>query len=168
MQIKICDIPREGLNVSYEQAPGGFSESPFIMEGPIRVELGLTKHNDQEVLIQGSISANFSCECSRCLGKFTEPIASHFVADYVPLSKMPKGQAHELLSGDLDLHFYHGDAIQVDELIRSYLYLSAPMRPLCTDGCLGLCFQCGANLNEETCPCPKTSSNRMEDRVQGF
>ncbi len=161
MQIKIQDIPKEGLNLSYEQAPGvlGLVEAPLIVEGPIRIRLGLTKHDGEEVLIHGLISANLSCECSRCLGKFTKLIESNFVADYAPLSKMPKGQAHELLRGDLDLHFYHGDSIQVNEVIRSYLYLSAPMRPLCTTGCLGLCPHCGANLNQESCPCSKTSSN---------
>jgi uncharacterized protein len=31
--------------------------------------------------------------------------------------------------------------------------LSLPMKPLCGDGCQGLCPVCGTNLNRGTCDC---------------
>ena len=32
-------------------------------------------------------------------------------------------------------------------------YLALPMKPLCREGCAGLCSQCGTNLNTGTCQC---------------
>jgi len=31
--------------------------------------------------------------------------------------------------------------------------LSLPMKPLCSEGCKGLCPVCGTNLNRNTCDC---------------
>jgi uncharacterized protein len=38
-------------------------------------------------------------------------------------------------------------------MLREHVILSAPMQPLCSDDCLGLCAQCGKNLNAGRCQC---------------
>ena len=54
---------------------------------------------------------------------------------------------------DLETSFYRDDQIDLNEVLREQFYLALPMKPLCADGCLGLCSQCGANLNLTTCGC---------------
>ena len=34
-----------------------------------------------------------------------------------------------------------------------------PLKPLCDETCKGLCPQCGANLNHETCTCAAEAVN---------
>jgi uncharacterized protein len=38
--------------------------------------------------------------------------------------------------------------------VRQYALLAIPMKPLCREGCAGLCPTCGRNLNQGPCDCP--------------
>lgn len=157
MEIKIQEIPEEGLLLSFAEDPStwGLAEKGLAIEGPIRVLLKVIKHNDKEVYIRGSVSAEIRSECSRCLNQFSDPIQSEFHINYVPITEVHSEQERELLKDDLDLHFYKGDLIEVNEVIQSQLFLASPMRPLCKPECRGLCPQCGEDLNRIECSCPK-------------
>ena len=54
---------------------------------------------------------------------------------------------------DLETSYYRDDQIDLNELLREQFYLALPMKPLCQDGCRGLCPQCGTNLNQGACDC---------------
>ncbi len=43
--------------------------------------------------------------------------------------------------------------LDLNELLREQFYLALPMKPLCREGCLGLCPQCGADRNTTSCDC---------------
>lgn len=43
--------------------------------------------------------------------------------------------------------------IELEDMVREELLLHFPAIPLCSEGCKGLCDQCGANRNEKTCSC---------------
>jgi len=38
-------------------------------------------------------------------------------------------------------------------LFREHVWVSLPMKPLCRVECLGICPECGTNLNQEPCEC---------------
>lgn len=59
----------------------------------------------------------------------------------------------ELTSDDLDLYGYDGETIDLTALFRDQLVLAVPFAPLCAEDCQGLCAQCGADKNRETCQC---------------
>jgi uncharacterized protein len=46
--------------------------------------------------------------------------------------------------------------LDLGELLREQFLLALPMKPLCDDGCRGLCPECGANLNRTPCGCAPT------------
>jgi uncharacterized protein len=52
-----------------------------------------------------------------------------------------------------DQYQYQGNQLELAPMLREHVILSAPMQPLCSDDCLGLCARCGKNLNEGPCPC---------------
>jgi uncharacterized protein len=54
---------------------------------------------------------------------------------------------------DVDTSYYRDDQIDLNELLREQFYLALPMKPLCAEGCKGLCPQCGTNLNAGSCTC---------------
>ncbi|HLG21982.1 MAG TPA: DUF177 domain-containing protein [Candidatus Manganitrophaceae bacterium] len=157
MEIKVRDIPAEGLSLSYDEDPSEWDleEKGLTVEGPIHVSLKVTKLNQNEVYIRGALSANLLSECSRCLKKFADPIQSDFHVDYVPESAISVQDEHELVPQDLDLHFYKEECIEVNDVIQGQLHLAAPMRPLCKPDCQGLCPHCGEDLNQKQCDCPK-------------
>jgi uncharacterized protein len=52
--------------------------------------------------------------------------------------------------------------LDLDEVLREGLVIEAPMHPLCSPGCQGLCPRCGANLNQGRCDCePDAPSGPM-------
>lgn len=170
MEIKVQDIPPEGRLLSYEEDPAkwGLSEKGLRVEGLIHVLLKLMKHNQAEVYIRGSLSANILSECGRCLKRFSEPFQSDFHLDYVPLQTTPTEEERELLRDDLDLHFYKGESIETNEIVQGQLYLAAPMRPLCDPDCRGLCPHCGEDLNLKQCACPVAPSDARMIKLKDF
>jgi uncharacterized protein len=52
-----------------------------------------------------------------------------------------------------DQYQYQGNQLELAPMLREHVILAAPMQPLCCDDCLGLCAQCGKNLNEGSCRC---------------
>jgi uncharacterized protein len=42
-----------------------------------------------------------------------------------------------------------GDLIDLEPLLRDEVVLDLPFQPLCRDDCLGLCVECGANVNKD-------------------
>lgn len=53
--------------------------------------------------------------------------------------------------------------INLEPPILEEIILSLPIKPLCKPDCLGLCSECGTNLNQKTCKCSKTTSK--DDRM---
>lgn len=155
MEIKINEIPAEGLLLSYDEDPKQWdlSERGFTIEAPVHVRVKAIKHNPEEVYIRGAISAEVIGECSRCLKRFTTHVESDFHAEYVPRKAVPTEVERELEQGDLDLLFYEGDTIDIGEEVEGQLILATPMRPLCSEACRGLCPQCGQDLNFRECDC---------------
>jgi uncharacterized protein len=59
----------------------------------------------------------------------------------------------ELAEDDLDLYGYENEEVDLTPLFRDQVILAVPFAPLCKEDCKGLCPQCGADRNHETCDC---------------
>ncbi|MEO2055611.1 MAG: DUF177 domain-containing protein [Nitrospira sp.] len=156
MEIKVQDIPSEGLLLSCEEDPSlwGLEKKEVSIEGKIRVRLKAVRHNEDNVYIRGAIEAGIFSECGRCLIHYVEQVRSDFQIDYVPMPQIPLEEELILSREELEINYYEGDQIDINDEIRSQLFLTIPMRPLCKPDCLGLCPHCGENLNQKPCSCP--------------
>lgn len=96
------------------------------------------------IYIQGDLESAALMECVRCL---TETVVqTDFTLDelfYYPPHSAPPGENHVGEDGFIDL----------GPLVRELSLLSVPTKVLCREDCLGLCQECGANLNEGDCGC---------------
>ena len=54
---------------------------------------------------------------------------------------------------ELDVEFYSDRVIPLRDVALEQIQLSIPMKPLCDEGCLGLCPTCGVNRTRESCSC---------------
>jgi uncharacterized protein len=149
MKIFIPDIPPEGLEIDVVEDFGAET-------GGVATEarLKLTAERvGSEVLLRGTIRARLSLECSRCLSGFERESDIPVELEYHPAEEMPEAETYELSSGELDTGFYRGEELDLTEISKEQVLLNIPMKPLCGEGCKGICPRCGANLNEKACGC---------------
>jgi uncharacterized protein len=164
LQIAIKAIPETGLTVAIDLGPEWFGrwreEDPGLEFADTRItgHVHLSKHGS-DILVRGSLSGQMAVPCSRCLESFPAPAAIDFDLLLVPGPPAPGAAEAELSLTDLDLDYYSGETVDLESLLREQIILMMPLKPLCDEGCKGLCPHCGANLNHETCTCPADTVN---------
>ncbi len=96
----------------------------------------------QGLLVQAKFEANQTSECVRCLTEFEQPLKIEF-NELFAFSPRTASESGLILpeSGNIDL----------EPLVREYMLLETPMRPLCRPDCKGLCPVCGEDLNQNIC-----------------
>ena len=129
---------------------------------PVTVAFDIDRQDKGRYHVAGRLSAEVEATCSRCLEPFTLPVAADFDLGYVPRTENLGEGEREIEEDDLTTAFYADDQIDLRELIAEQLHLAMPMKALCSEGCKGLCPQCGTNLNSATCSCdPQWTDPRL-------
>lgn len=145
MIIRVREIPNEGRDFEFvikSPTVEGFEESPKVQ---VKVLL-----EGKQVQIIGSVSGVLNTECSRCGDDFKLPLSTSFGMFLKPSD--PKFSNFKL-EEDVGYGLYDGHEFDCAEIANEALVLAIPFAPLCSDGCLGICLDCGANLNTEICKC---------------
>ena len=96
----------------------------------------------QGLLFEGRFTATTLAECVRCLEPFEQRLDAEFTELYAFLPKN---------AGELGLLYPESGQIDLAPLLREYMWLAFPIKPLCSVDCKGLCPVCGANLNFGDC-----------------
>ena len=124
----------------------------FRVSGPVHLAFDVRKDRQQYRLI-GRVQAALEMECSRCLAPFTLPVDEPFDVLYLPHSEHKTEGEVEIEEDDLTTAFYSDQVIDLGQLVIEQFFMAAPMKPLCTEDCQGLCPMCGTNRNAGTCSC---------------
>ncbi len=123
--------------------------------GPVQVNLTL-RPAGETIRIDGSLDAQATVVCQRCLETFTLSITQVVQTTAVP-EPMPAGDRGdtdlELLADEIDLITYRGDVVDLGDEVAQQVIMALPFSPLCKKSCKGLCHRCGANLNQAACRC---------------
>ena len=80
--------------------------------------------------------------CGRCLETYPQVLNIQLTELYHFRNRIMK---------ESDLVIPEGGIIDLAPLLVEYFILEIPINPVCTPDCRGLCPECGANLNVETC-----------------
>ena len=103
--------------------------------------------------LRGTIDADVSLDCTRCL----EPVGRHleisFEAVFVDSSEEDINGEAEVGDEQLDESIVEGGRIDIAEVVREQILLALPDQVFCSDNCKGLCPKCGASLNLIDCKC---------------
>lgn len=157
MAIKINDIPPEGLTLEYSQSIDLFDEGKASTL--FSATLTIKPAGGGTLRVTGSVQADTSLECSRCLKRFPFRIQeSRLDVELMPGTARAGAGEHELDRAELDVEFYQGEDIEPLDLIKEQLLLGVPMVPVHSEECKGLCTVCGADLNEKECGCPRANN----------
>ncbi len=94
------------------------------------------------------LKANFSGEhvagCVRCLDDFNQKVSTKFTELYA--FDKSNTDENELIVPDEGY-------IDLSPILREYLMIDFPTKPICKPDCQGLCQECGINLNHKDCDC---------------
>lgn len=122
---------------------------PFVQ--PVRIE-GLAQNKAGVVTLSYTVSLNYRIPCDRCLIPIEHKDQTYRFEHIIvrSLNQESNDDFVVLPDGILDL----------DELATSDIILELPIKNICSEGCKGLCPQCGANLNEKSCDCKAPSDPR--------
>jgi DUF177 domain-containing protein len=126
----------------------------FRVAAPVSLGFDITKDKDQFHLV-GTVKTTLELACSRCLEAFACPVDAEFDLRYRPRTENVGEGEREIEEDDLSTAFYENEAIDLGQLMREQFYLAIPMKPLCQEGCRGLCPVCGTNLNRGMCACKR-------------
>ena len=140
------------LNLIYSED----DDRDFHFPPAIDVSLEYYK-SGRELFFQGRLEGVIEGRCARCIEAYRFSIEKSFNFVLTPEPLSPKKK--ELNRDDLGLSFYSAQEVDLYPFIREQVLLALPMRPLCNDGCRGLCGGCGANLNSELCRCVSSTGD---------
>jgi uncharacterized protein len=144
--------PHERFDKVYDKAVFAADRDAFIVVEPVTLGFDLYKDKDLFRLV-GRVQSMLEMPCSRCLEPFRVSVDAPVDLRYRPRPAQGAEGEREVQEDDFSTAFYDNDAIDLGQLMSEQFYLALPMKPLCTEGCLGLCSQCGTNLNRERCSC---------------
>ena len=141
--------------LTVEVTPEELDRPEIVGVGEVEIEVEVRQgdlHGEYEAAGQVEFSADLLC--SRCLDPFPVALVSPFHLRYRPRPAGPTEELElEITGEDLDIEYYSERAVPLRELAVEQVHLSVPMKPLCEEGCLGLCAKCGTNLNKGACAC---------------
>jgi len=96
------------------------------------------------VLVTGTAEVRLAGQCVRCLVDLTDTS----VVDFQELYVYPGNETGDADTED-EIRHLEGDLLDLEPVLRDSVVLDLPFQPLCRPDCLGLCPECGADLNED-------------------
>jgi uncharacterized protein len=129
------------------------------VDAEVRVEVG---NSGGEYIADGSVKFAADFECSRCLDPYPFAATSIFHVRFRPRPEVIEESAEVEITQpeELDVEFYSERTVPLRDLAVEQVQLSIPMKPLCTENCLGLCPECGKNRNKQQCACTPATDER--------
>ncbi len=157
MKLRIHDIEEVAKEFDYDESTASLNDvlvhgevCDYAFAAPASVHLEYYRAG-QELFFQGHISGSVVGQCARCVEEYEFPLEKDFSLVLVPKRDGAAEAPPE--DEDLDLSYYEGEEVDLSPLVQEQIILALPTRPLCRESCQGLCPQCGANLNVQTCTC---------------
>lgn len=125
----------------------------------LRGELELTR-TSQGIWVNGRLVGASQADCARCLSTYSQSLEIGLEElFYFPPSNAPSPS---------DYVVTEDNALDLVAPVREQIVLNTPIRPLCIQGCKGLCAECGANLNTEQCHCQRGRTDPRLATLQAF
>ena len=114
----------------------------------VNVNLVLQKLHNQ-LILETKLKLKAHFDCDRCNEVFLSTLDTNYKIVYL-FGNNPYEKEESLNVVYLPLD---ASEIVLDNDIRDYAMLAIPMKRLCKVDCMGICPECGKNLNEESCSC---------------
>lgn len=128
-----------------------FSNSIVLSANPVRVN-GTIKPYGNRFELDICYESTWEFQCGRCL----EPV------DYVIKGEIKRSIVKDKNDSGDGIVVVESTVIDLYDVIYNEIVLNLPTLVLCDEECKGLCPDCGANLNTDTCTC---SDEKIDPRL---
>ncbi len=146
LSIAINSIPRgntfEEFFIEMKSVPWAIQGVTFCSEEGV-LDLDVTR-TEYELIVKGSLEADFFVECAKCL----KPVVCSITAE---IRRMYSWNPDMLSDSEVEPVSHNDGTLCILDPVREAIILSLPAMPLCTEKCRGLCPSCGINRNLEEC-----------------
>jgi uncharacterized protein len=124
----------------------------------------LLNHAVKDIRVQGDLKVDVTASCDRCLETVAVPLQKRFDLVYFPADESDGGE-DEVSESAIDVGFYEGNGLALNDVLREVVLLTLPMQIVCTEACKGICPVCGENKNQRDCDCRPPA---VDDRWSGL
>jgi len=155
MKLELREITEQRVRIKRDLPPailGLDGLSQYRVVDAVSLDLQVSK-DGSKYWLGGQIDALLKIECGRCLDMFEFKVKIDIDLLYLPLSDDKEDSDVLVEESDLRAAYYQDEQIDLAQLVMEQFQLAMPMKPLCRDGCQGLCVMCGGNKNFESCQC---------------
>jgi len=149
LRVELGRLSREGsvlVEASIPAEDSLWDECGIEWDGAVDVRVQAAFAGSGEVVARGSARGWLRQECRRCLKAVRTPFEGELTLVFVEAGTVLEegdGFAFDPMGGELDM----------SSALREELVLAVNPYVVCDPGCLGLCPQCGIDLNEGSCEC---------------
>lgn len=150
MILDLRDIKKRGKDSAtffFEYVPEKeFFDDPFLeLVLPITVSGEATLSGEHGAFIECNVNFTIKGSCTRCL----EETKKVYEAEIRELCEENSEDGYPVVH----------DRIDLSKIVEDVVLMNLPVSFLCKEDCLGLCTECGENLNHGECKC-KNSQGR--------
>lgn len=134
-------IERLPLDLTLDFKTVEFNGDSFIFDDNTVIK-GMITYSNPQLILNATATGSFSVNCARCM----KECKTQFKFDISEVLSNSDNVSEDII-------YFSGKEIDISEIAQNAFLSIAPIRVLCNENCLGLCPQCGTDLNIATCNC---------------
>ena len=169
MFISLHELELRPVKFAADVAPGSIDfEAPITQPSDLHAEgvAELLNRSLGEVRIHGRLTGSVEAPCDRCLEAAQFPIDRQFDLVYMPSDSVTRsGGEEEIEQTGIDVGYYEGAGLELNDVVREVVLLALPMQLVCAESCKGICPECGQNRNVAACNC---RTEHFDERWSGL
>lgn len=124
-----------------------------LMSGRVQGTVRLLRTH-QGLLVDAIVNVEVGASCARCLADVARQTTLTLEEECYPTIDPATGRrAFPPDESEGVVHIDTRQMLDLSDVLRQYLLTEAPLKTLCRTDCRGLCQDCGADLNLESCRC---------------
>jgi uncharacterized protein len=145
------------------------ADGECVFTGPVTGDITVEREFDHLKAV-GSVHVPMALTCGRCLVTYAAAVDSTFriIFRKETTRHTEVEDETELCDDDLIASTYSGDEIDLAHEIEEQVAMEIPLKPLCGEGCSGLCPTCGVDLNTGSCTCSREPVNLKFSALKDF
>lgn len=149
--IPISDISPEGKDFTFDDQTlwrDGWKEFSIDVEPKedLVAEVNILPQGNEGALVRGTLKGVVGLHCDRCTADYDMSIDETFdVYEQLPEGEFDGEPRVRTESGQLQLN--------IGAILWEEFAVTLPVKPLCSEGCKGICPKCGKDLNTGDCDC---------------